>query len=74
MEGKINGCKNNPSNLSRKLGEHITSSFSMSAISLFKSKEDNHGICREQGCKKRNWKNLQEGMQLRLWIFKKWSC
>ena len=42
---KIDGCKNNPENLSTaKEGEHIPSDFSMSIISSFQSIENNHDL------------------------------
>ena len=42
---KIDGCKNNPENLSTaKISEHIPSSFSMSTISSFRSIENNHDV------------------------------
>ena len=40
---KVDGCKNNPENLSTtKVSKHIPSGFSMSTISSFKSIENNH--------------------------------
>ena len=45
------GCKNNPGNSSTtKVGEHISSSFSMSAISSFKSRENKHHVYRGKDC------------------------
>ena len=42
---KIDGCKNNPGNSStKKLNEHIPSSFSMSTISSFRSTENKHDV------------------------------
>ena len=42
---KIDGCKNNTENSSTtKVGEHILSRFSMSAISLLKSIENKHDV------------------------------
>ena len=41
---KIDGCKNNPKNLSTKIREHIQSGFAMSTIWLFKIIEHKHGI------------------------------
>ena len=42
---KIDGCKNNPENLSTtKLSEHIPSGFSMSTISSYRSIENKHSI------------------------------
>ena len=43
--GKIDGCKNNPENSSTtKVGKHITSSFSMSTLSSFKSIENRYHV------------------------------
>ena len=40
---KIDGCKNNPENSSTaKVSTHISSGFSMSTISSFRSKENKH--------------------------------
>ena len=48
---KIDGCKNSPENSSTtKVNEHIPSGFSMSAISLFRSKDTNHNILIEYKC------------------------
>ena len=45
--GKIDGCKNNPENLSTtKESEHFPSGFSMSTISLFRSIENKHDVYR----------------------------
>ena len=44
---KMDGCKNNPENLSTtKVSKHIPSSFSMSTISLFISIENKHDVYR----------------------------
>ena len=44
---KTNACKNNTKNWStKKVGEHISSRFSMSTILSFKSTENNHDIYR----------------------------
>ena len=48
---KIDGCKNNPENSSTtNIGEHISSGFSMSAISQFKSIENKHDVHRAKNC------------------------
>ena len=56
---KIDGCKNNPENIS-KVREHIPSSFSMSAISLFRSIENKHDVNRDKDCMKRFCEFLRE--------------
>ena len=44
---KDNGRKNNPENsFTAKVGEHIRSAYSMSAILSFKSIEYKHNVCR----------------------------
>ena len=46
---KIDGCKDNPENLSTaKVREHTASGFSMSTISSFRSIENKHGIYRSK--------------------------
>ena len=51
---KIDGCKNNPENLSTaKVSEHIPSGFSMSLISLFRSIENKHDVYRGKDCMKK---------------------
>ena len=50
---KIDGCRNNPENLSTsKVSEHIPSGFSMSAISSFISIENKHHKYRGKDCMK----------------------
>ena len=47
----IDGCKNNPENLSTtKVGRHIPLDFSMSAISSFKNIENKHHVYRGKDC------------------------
>ena len=54
LKEKINGCKNNPENSSTaKVGQHIPSSFSMSAITSFQSAQNKHDICRDKDCMKK---------------------
>ena len=54
MIKKIDGCKNNPENLSAaKVSKHIPSGFSMSTISSFKSIENNHDAYRDKDCTKK---------------------
>ena len=44
---KIDGCKNNPKNsFTTKVSEHISSDFSMPAISSFRSIENKHDVYR----------------------------
>ena len=50
---KINGCKNNPENLSTtKVSEHIPSGFSMSTKSSFRSIENKDDVYRGKDCTK----------------------
>ena len=57
----INGCKNNPKNLFEiKVGEHIPSAFSMSAISSFKSMENKHDLYRHEDCMKQFCESIRE--------------
>ena len=49
--GKNDGCKNNPEiSSTTKVSEHISSGFSMFAISSFKSIEYKHDVYRGKGC------------------------
>ena len=58
---KIDGCKNNPENLSTsKVNEHIPSGFSMSTISSFRSIEYKHDVCRGKDCIKKFCESLRE--------------
>ena len=51
---KIDGCKNNPENSSKtKVREHISSGFSMSTTSLFRSIENKHDLYRGKDCMKK---------------------
>ena len=51
---KIDGCKNNPENLSTiKVSEHIPSGFSMYTISSFRSIENKHDVYRGNDCMKK---------------------
>ena len=50
---KTDGCKNNPDNSSTtKVSEHISSGFSMSTISSFRSIENKHDEYRGKDCMK----------------------
>ena len=58
---KIDGCKNNPENSSTsKVGEHIPSRFSMSAISSFKNIEIQHDLYRGKDGIKKLCESLRE--------------
>ena len=58
---KIDGCKNNPQNASTtKVSEHIPSGFSMSRVSLFRSIENKHHVCRGKDCMKKLCEFLRE--------------
>ena len=58
---KIDRCNNNPENLSTlKINEHIPSGFSMSTISLLRSIENKHNICRGKDCMKKFCESLRE--------------
>ena len=59
--GKIDGCKNNPENLSTtKVSEHIPSDFSMSTISSYRSIENKHDLYRGKDCMKKFCEFLRE--------------
>ena len=48
---KIDGCKNNPENSSAtKVSGYISSDFSMSTISLFRSTENKHHVYQGKHC------------------------
>ena len=48
---KIDGCKNNPKNLSTtKVSEYIPLVFSMSTISSFRSIQNKHDVYRGKNC------------------------
>ena len=54
IKEKIDGCKNNPGNSSTiKVSEHISSGFSISAISSFRSIENKLDVYRDKDCMKR---------------------
>ena len=58
---KIDGCENNPDNLSTtKVGDNIPSDFSMSIIWSFKSIERRHDVYREKDCWKKFSKSLRK--------------
>ena len=58
---KIDGCKNNPEiSSTTKVSEHIQSSFSMSTVSLSKSKENKHDVYRGKNCMKTFCESLRE--------------
>ena len=58
---KIDGCKNNPENLSTtKVSEHIPSGFSMDTISSFRSIENKHDVYRDKDCMKKFCEFLRE--------------
>ena len=51
---KIGGCKDNLENsFTTKVSKHIQSGFSISTISLFRSTENNHDVCRGKDCIKK---------------------
>ena len=48
---KIDGCKRNPDYLlTTKVSKHISSGFSMSTISSFRSKKNKHDVYRGKDC------------------------
>ena len=58
---KIGGCKNNPENsYTTRVSEHISSGFSMSTISSFKSIENKHDVYRGKDCMKKFCESLRE--------------
>ena len=58
---KIDGYKNNPENSSTaKVGEYISSGFSMSTISSFKSIENEHDVYRGKECIEKFCESLRE--------------
>ena len=61
MVEKVDICKSYPENsFTTKLGEHISSSFSMSAISPFKSMENKHDAYWCKSCIKKFCESLRE--------------
>ena len=58
---KIDGCKNNPENLSTtKVREHIPSGFSKSIISSIRSIENRHDLYRGKDCMKKFYEFLRD--------------
>ena len=58
---KIDGCKSNPENSSTaKVGEHISSGFSISIISSFKSIENKNDVYRDKDCMKKFYRFLRD--------------
>ena len=72
---KTDGCKNNPENSStRKVGEHISSDFSMPTILSFKSIENKHDVYKGKDCMKKFCESLREqAMKIINFKKKKWS-
>ena len=57
---KIDGCKNDPENLSTlKVCEHIPSGFSMSTTSSFRSIEIKHDVYKGKDCMKKFCESLK---------------
>ena len=57
---KVDGYKNNPKHLSTtKVGKHISSTFTISTTSSFKSVENKHDAYRDKDCMKRFYKSLR---------------
>ena len=57
----LDGCKNNPENsFTTKVGEHIPSDFSISAIPSFKSTENKHDLYRGKDSVKKFCNTLRE--------------
>ena len=53
---KVDECKNNPKNSSTtKVSENISSAFSISTMSSFRSKENKHDVYRSNDCMKNSW-------------------
>ena len=58
---KIDGCKNDPENLSTtKVSEHIPSGFSISTVSSFQYIENKHDLYRGKDCMKTFCEYLRE--------------
>ena len=72
---KTDGCKNNPENSStRKVGERISSDFSMPTILSFKSIENKHDVYKGKDCMKKFCESLREqAMKIINFKKKKWS-
>ena len=61
LNGKINGCKNNPEDSSTtKVSKHIPSGFSISSVSSFRSIENKHDVYRGKDCMKKFCEFLRE--------------
>ena len=57
----IDGCKSNPENSSvTKVSNHISSAFSMSTISSFRSIQNRHDVCKGEDCMKKFCEYLRE--------------
>ena len=57
----IDGCKSNPENSSAtKVTNHISSAFSMSTISSFRSIQNRHDVCKGEDCMKKFCEYLRE--------------
>ena len=58
---KVDGYKNNSENsFTTKVGEHISSGFSMSTVSPFKSIKNKHDVHRNKDCMKIFFESLRE--------------
>ena len=60
---KIDACRNDPeysSTIVGKVGEHVSSGFSMSTISSFKSIEKKHDLFRGKDCMKKFCESLRD--------------
>ena len=58
---KMDGCKNNPEkSTSRKVGEHIPSSSSISTISSFQDIKNKHDAYKRKDCMKKFFKCLKK--------------
>ena len=69
---KIDGCENNPENSSTaRVGGHIPSGFSMSAIWSFKNLENKHDVYRGKDCMKKFCESLREHVVKRINFKKK---
>ena len=67
LVGKIDGCKNNPENLSTtKVCEHIPSDFSMFTKSSFKSIESKHDVYRAKYFMKKFCESLKDNVMKKI--------
>ena len=58
---KIDGCKKNPEiSFTTKLSEHISTGFSMSKLSYFRSIENKHDVYRGKDCMRKFCEFLRE--------------